>query len=88
MKDFIQQSELYRGPRLRQRKAYASQWTRQAHLKLPSIRDLVRRMEWAASTDLTAISTANRCWAESTFNSESLQATWAKALLPLPTSRR
>lgn len=88
MKEFIQQSELYCGPRLRQRKAYASQWIQQAHLKLPSIRDLVRRLEWAASTDLIAISTANRRWAQSTFNSVSLQATWAKALLPLATSRR
>jgi glycosyltransferase involved in cell wall biosynthesis len=88
MNEFIQQPELRCRPRWRKRKAYASQWIRQAHLKLPNIRDLVRRMEWAASTDLVAISTANRCWAESTFNPEALQAAWAKALLPLATSRR
>ena len=88
MNEFIQQPELRCRPRWRKRKAYATQWIRQAHLKLPSIRDLVRRMEWAASTDLSAISTANRSWAESTFNPEVLQAAWAKALLPLATSRR
>ena len=88
MNEFIQQPELRCRPRWRKRKAFATQWIRQAHLKLPSIRDLVRRMEWAASTDLSAISTVNRSWAESTFNPKVLQAAWAKALLPLATSRR
>lgn len=88
MNEFIQQPELLCRTRWRKRKAFASQWIRHAHLKLPSIRDLVRRMEWAASTDLSAISAANRCWAESTFNPEALRAAWAKALLPLATSRR
>ena len=87
MSEYIQQPELRCRARWRKRKAYASQWIRHAHLKLPSIRDLSRRMDWAASTDLSAISTANRRWAEATFNPEVLQAAWAKALLPLTTAK-
>lgn len=81
MSDYIQQPQLRCRTRWRQRKAYASHWIRHAHLRLPSIRDLSRRMEWAASTELSPISTANRLWAETTFNPHSLRAAWTKALL-------
>jgi glycosyltransferase involved in cell wall biosynthesis len=87
MSEYIQQPELRCRARWRKRKAYASQWIRHAHLKLPSIRDLSRRMDWAASTDLSAISTANRLWAEATFNPEALRAAWAEALLNLSPSK-
>ncbi|MGB5135691.1 MAG: glycosyltransferase [Prochlorococcaceae cyanobacterium] len=80
MNEFIQQPELRCRPRWRKRKAFASQWIRHAHLKLPSIRDLTRRMEWAASTDLSPVSAANRQWAETTFNQMALQSAWGMAL--------
>lgn len=51
--------------------------------KLPSVRDLTRRMEWAASNDLNSISATNRQWAEATFNPEVLLAAWERVLLPL-----
>jgi glycosyltransferase involved in cell wall biosynthesis len=54
MNEYIQQPQLRCRTRWRKRKAFASQWIRHAHLKLPSIRDLTRRMEWAASNDLIA----------------------------------
>jgi glycosyltransferase involved in cell wall biosynthesis len=85
MNEYIQQSELRCHTRWRRRKAFASQWITQAHLKLPRIRDLARRMDWAASTDLRPISVANRQWAEATFNPETLKAAWSKALLQLLT---
>jgi glycosyltransferase involved in cell wall biosynthesis len=80
MNEFIQQPELLCRTHWRKRKAFATQWVRHAHLKLPRICDLTRRMEWAASTDLHEISTANRQWAEATFNPKSLQAAWAVGL--------
>ena len=83
MNEFIQQPELLCRTRWRKRKAYASQWIHHAHLKLPSIRDLTRRMEWAASNDLNSISATNRQWAEATFNPEVLRASWERVLLPL-----
>jgi glycosyltransferase involved in cell wall biosynthesis len=87
MSEYILQPELRCRPRWRKRKAFASQWIRHAHLKLPSIRDLSRRMDWAASSDLSAISAANRQWAEATFNPAALRAAWAEALLNLSPSR-
>jgi len=79
MNEFILQRELLCRTRWRKRKAYATQWVRHTHLKLPRIRDLKCRMEWAASTDMAAISKANRQWAEATFNPESLRQAWAQA---------
>ena len=87
MSEYIQQAELRCRPRWRKRKAFASQWIRHAHLKLPNIRDLARRMDWAASTDLSAISVANRQWAEATFNAEALRAAWSEVLLNLSARR-
>lgn len=79
MNEFIQQPELRCRTRWRKRKAYSTQWVRHAHLKLPIIPDLSRRMEWAASTDMTAISIANRQWAEASFNPQVLRLVWAQA---------
>ena len=81
MSEYIQQPEMRCRPRWRRRKAYASQWISHAHLRLPSIRDLTRRMNWAASTDLSTISLANRQWAETIFNPDSLRTAWSAALL-------
>lgn len=83
MNEFIKQEELLCRPRWRKRKAFASQWIRHAHLKLPSIADLVRKMEWAASHDLSFVSSANREWAEATFNHQSLRISWYEILSSL-----
>jgi hypothetical protein len=60
MSEFIQQPELHCRMHWRNRKAFASQRFRHAILKLACIRDLSCRMDWAASSDLRAISAANR----------------------------
>jgi glycosyltransferase involved in cell wall biosynthesis len=80
MNEFVHQTELRCRPKFWRRKAFASQWIRHAHLKLPSIRDLTHRMAWAASNDLTPISAYNRHWAEATYNPDLLRSAWAKAL--------
>lgn len=84
MGEYIQNAEQC----CRKRKAYAIQWIRHAHLKLPNIRDLSRRMNWAASTDPSAISAANRQWTEATFSPEARRVAWSEALLKLSTRRR
>jgi glycosyltransferase involved in cell wall biosynthesis len=83
MSEFIQQPELRCKTRWFKRKAFASQWIRHAHLKRPCIRDLSRRIEWAASSDMQSISLANRQWAESMYDPRVLQTDWSQALLPL-----
>jgi glycosyltransferase involved in cell wall biosynthesis len=81
MNEFIQQPELRCRTRWRKRRAFATQWVRHAHLKLPRISDLTRRMEWAAATDMTDISKSNLQWAESTFDPQVLRSIWSNALL-------
>jgi glycosyltransferase involved in cell wall biosynthesis len=81
MNEFIHQPELRCRTRWRKRRAFATQWVRHAHLKLPRISDLTRRMEWAAENDMSEISKSNREWAESTFDPQVLRSMWAKALL-------
>lgn len=81
MNEYIQQPQLRCRPRWRKRKAYASQWIIHAHLKLPSIRDLARCMEWSINNDLSSISTENKKWAEATFNPKLLRQMWEQILL-------
>lgn len=83
MCEYIQQADLRCRPHWRKRKAFSSRWIRQAHLKLPNLRDLSRRMDWASCTDLSAISAHNRQWAEATFNPVALRAAWSEALVSL-----
>lgn len=83
MNEFIQQPELRCRTRWRKRKAFPTNWIPHAHLKLPSIRDLTRKMEWAASHDLAPISQANRAWAERAFDRQKLLQEWSIALSTL-----
>ena len=80
MNEFIHQPELRCQTRWFKRKAFASQWISHAHLKLPRIRDLAKRISWAATNDLNSISTGNRAWAEAAFNPEHLRVMWQNAL--------
>jgi glycosyltransferase involved in cell wall biosynthesis len=84
MNEFIQQPELRCRPRWRKRKAFPSNWIPHAHLKLPSMQDLTRKMEWAASHDLAPISQVNRAWAERTFDPIILRRSWEIALSQIP----
>jgi glycosyltransferase involved in cell wall biosynthesis len=83
MNEFVRQPELRCATRWFKRRAFASQWIRHAHLRLPSVRDLALRIGWAASHDLSEISRSNRSWAERTFAPEHLVRQWKRALLPL-----
>jgi len=56
---------------------------RHAHLRLPSGRDLVRRIEWCADHDLTAISRENRARSVQRYDVARLRDEWSRALAPL-----
>jgi glycosyltransferase involved in cell wall biosynthesis len=84
MSEFIQQADLRCRTRWRKRKAFPTAWIPHSHLKLPSIPDLTRRMEWAAANDLAPISTANRQWAERTFDPIILRRIWEVVLTQIP----
>jgi glycosyltransferase involved in cell wall biosynthesis len=52
----------------------------QAHLKIPRVSKLTKRIEWCATHDLTALSSGNRNWALQHFNPDRLKAEWTRAL--------
>jgi glycosyltransferase involved in cell wall biosynthesis len=84
MNEFIHQPEMRCRTRWRKRRAFPTSWIPHAHLKLPSISDLTRKMEWAASTDLAPISQSNRAWAERTFDPIILRRSWELLLSQIP----
>jgi glycosyltransferase involved in cell wall biosynthesis len=51
-----------------------------AHLKIPRVRDLTKRIEWCATHDMAALSSGNRSWALRVFDPDRLRAEWIKAL--------
>lgn len=91
--DYPPMSECVREPEMRcklqwfKRRAFGTKWIKHAHLRLPSIPDLARRIEWCADNDMTAISAANRAWAEETFDARRTRDVWAKALAPIVAER-
>jgi glycosyltransferase involved in cell wall biosynthesis len=87
MNEYVQQAELRCRTKWFNRKAYATQWIPHSHLRLPSIRDLTRRMEWAAQTDMTPVSIYNRQWAEESFEPRSLQKSWFQCLAQIAARR-
>ena len=48
----------------------------QAHFKIPRTRALAKRITWCAEHDLSAISAANRAWAEATFAPAKVRHEW------------
>jgi glycosyltransferase involved in cell wall biosynthesis len=51
-----------------------------AHLKIPRVSKLTRRIEWCATHDLTALSSGNRKWALRDFNPVRLRTEWIREL--------
>ncbi|WP_017324938.1 glycosyltransferase [Synechococcus sp. PCC 7336] len=80
MNEFVRQPQLLARTRWFKRKAFASQWVKQAHLKLPRIDDLALRVDWCASHDLGEISRANRAFAEATFGRDLQIQRWSELL--------
>ena len=76
MNEFIQQSALRCRTHWRKRKAFPTSWVPHAHLKVPSLADITRKMDWATSNDLEYVSIENRFWAERTFDPFLLRRSW------------
>ena len=55
-------------------------WIKHAHIRLPNIKDLTRKIEWLAENDLSEISVSNRVWAEKFFEPSYVQNKWKKEI--------
>ncbi len=80
MNEYVLQPELRVRTRWFNRRAFPTRWVKQAHLRLPNLGDLSRKIEWCASHDMDAFSRQNRAWAEATFSPDHLLAVWSEAL--------
>jgi glycosyltransferase involved in cell wall biosynthesis len=80
MNEFVRQPEMLAKLKWFKRRAYANNWVKHAHLRLPRASDLARRIEWCADHDLGAISAENRRLAESLFDPQRLRQVWAECL--------
>jgi glycosyltransferase involved in cell wall biosynthesis len=80
MSEFVRQPEMLARKRWFKRRAFSTTWVKHAHLRLPDVNDLARRIEWCASNDLTNISQSNRAWAEQNFEREAVQRQWSEAI--------
>ena len=80
MNEFVRQPQMLARLKWFKRKAYATNWVKHSHLRLASIPDLARKIEWCAENDLDAISQENRQFAESIFDPQKLREAWADCL--------
>ena len=80
MNEFVRQPAMRAKLRWFKRRAFPTAWVKHAHLRLPRIADLARRIETCAAQDLAAISRENRAWAVERFDEESLRQNWRRAL--------
>jgi glycosyltransferase involved in cell wall biosynthesis len=81
MNDHVRQREMLVRKRWLRRSAFPARAAaiRHAHLRLPSLGDLTRRLEWCADHDLSAISRSNRSYGLQVYGPEALAASWRKA---------
>lgn len=80
MSEFVRQPEMRVRKRWFKRRAFPTTWIKHAHLRLPDLNDLARKISWCAEHDLSAISKDNRAWAENTFDRNSLRHQWKEAI--------
>jgi len=85
MNEYVRQKELLVRTKWFKRRCFASVFAHipHAHLRLPDIKDLTRKIEWCADNDMSAISKANRQWAERVFAPNKLKQQWAETLQSL-----
>ena len=80
MNEYVQQRELLVKKRWFKRRAFPSAWIPQAHLRLPHVKDLSRKIAWCAAHPLENISRANLDWASREFDPARLRELWRAAL--------
>jgi glycosyltransferase involved in cell wall biosynthesis len=80
MNEYGTEQELRVKTRWFSRKAFASQWIPHAHLRLPRISDLRKKIQWCAGNDLAGISQRNRAWADLNYAPGTIREQWQQAL--------
>jgi glycosyltransferase involved in cell wall biosynthesis len=80
MNEFVRQPEMLTRLRWFKRRAYANNWVKQSHLRLPRISDLARQIQWCAENEMAPFSAANRRFAEATFDPVTLRREWTACL--------
>lgn len=80
MSEYVTQLPMRVRKRWFERRAFATSWVKHAHLRLPSISDLARKIARCAEQDMAPVANENRRWAESMLDPERLRALWKNAL--------
>jgi glycosyltransferase involved in cell wall biosynthesis len=74
--DFRMLVSTHWGKKPAQQKTYVQQ----AHLKIPRVKSLTRRIEWCTEIDMAPFSQRNREWALQNFNPDQLRTKWIQTL--------
>jgi glycosyltransferase involved in cell wall biosynthesis len=80
MNEWVRDHSLLIKKRWFKRRAFPTQWVKHAHLRLPSVRDLRRKIEWCAEQPLDSISHENRTWAEQEFATDRMRLRWQQVV--------
>jgi glycosyltransferase involved in cell wall biosynthesis len=83
MNEYVKSPELLVRKQWFKRKALPSHWIKHAHLRLPDLGDLSRKIAWCAENDLVSIAASNRKFAEETFAADIQKKKWMDALSQL-----
>jgi len=83
MSDHVRQAQLLAKKRWFKRSAFPARAAgiSHAHLRLPSVGSLSRRIEWCAENELGGFSAENRRYGIATYGPEILRSAWSEALL-------
>lgn len=80
MNEYVTVPSLLCRTRWFRRRAFPSRWVPHAHLRLPSPRDLARRIAWCAEHDMSELCRTSRAWAETTFAADHVRQAWHQVL--------
>jgi glycosyltransferase involved in cell wall biosynthesis len=80
MNEYIRDSRALVPTHWGKKAAHQSVYISQAHLKIPRVDHLARRVDWCAKNDMTSLSLRNRKWALQNFDPDRLRTQWIQAL--------
>jgi glycosyltransferase involved in cell wall biosynthesis len=80
MNEYIQDRRMLVSTHWGTKPAQQKTYVQQAHLKIPRVESLTRRIEWCAKNDMAPLSRRNRKWALQNFNPDRLRTEWIETL--------
>jgi glycosyltransferase involved in cell wall biosynthesis len=80
MNEYIRDSRMLVSTHWGKKPALQKTYVQQAHLKIPHVDNLARRIEWCAKNDLASFSRRNRKWALQNFDPDRLRTEWIETL--------